>query len=334
MKRIFQLISLFVIVSLASPQLSAQQSVYHDPPEETYRDALELYGNQNYGSAREKFALYMRQQNDKSNAFYENAAYYTVACGIALRDKDALRQVQQFVAGYPESVWLPTIQFELGKLYFSSNKYRLALEAFAKVSPAKLNRAQRDEYYYKKGFCQMKLSKYGAALQSFQKVSSSKSTYARPAKYYTAHIRYQQGKYDQALQDFKVLEKDRRFGKAVPVYLVNIYYKQGDYQKVINEGGVYLDKADRRSRPEIARLVANAYYNLGDYEQALKYFEIYEPQSKKSTNPGEQYRIGYVKFKNGKYKQAIRNFQEASKQQGEMEQNAWYHLGFCYLETG
>jgi tetratricopeptide (TPR) repeat protein len=178
------------------------------------------------------------------------------------------------------------------------------------------------------------MSKLNAALKSFQKVSSSKNSFARPAKYYTAHIYYQQEKYDKALQAFKALENDKKFRKVVPVYMVNIYYKQGNFQKVIDEGNRYLNRADRKSKGEIARLIANAYYNQENYVQALKYFEIFEPLSKNSSDADEQYRIGYVKFSNGKYKQAIRNFQDASKKKGEQEQNAWYHLGFCYLETG
>ncbi len=334
MRRIFQIFSLLVVFSLSTLQLSAQKTVYHDPPQKTYREALNLFEQQNFGSARDFFTLYMQEEGDKSNTFYENASYYNVACGIALRDKDALRQVQQFVATYPESVWLPSIQFELGKLYFSSNKYRLALEAFRKVSPSKLNKSQRAEYYYKAGYCQLKLSKQNAALKSFQKVISTKSSYARPAKYYTAHIYYQQEKYDKALQGFKALEKDKKFKKVVPVYMVNIYYKQSNYQKVIDEGSKYLNISDRKSKGEIARLIANAYYNQEDYTNALKYFEIYEPTAKQGSDADEQYRIGYSKFKNQKYKQAIRNFQDASKKRGELEQNAWYHLGFCYLETG
>ncbi|MCF6169767.1 MAG: tetratricopeptide repeat protein [Bacteroidales bacterium] len=334
MNRTFQLISLFVLLALGTLQLSAQQTVYNDPPQETYRQAMVLFGQQNYGAAREMFSLYMQQQPDKSNSFYENARYYSVAGSIALREKDALIQVQQFVSAYPESVWLPTIQFELGKLYFGSNKYRLALEAFGKVSPAKLTKTQRAEYYYKKGYCQLKLSKPNPALKSFSKVSSTKSPYAKPAKYYTAHIYYQQEKYDRALTGFKALENDRKYSKLVPVYLINIYYKQGDYKKVINEGSLYSGKADRKSKGEIARLVANAYYNLNDYGEAAKYFGIYEPLAKQKKDPDEQYRIGYAKFSNREYKGAIRNFQNASSKKGGMEQNAWYHLGFCYLETG
>jgi len=275
---------------------------------------------------------YQQQELDKSNTFYENASYYVVASGIALRDKTALLDVQQFVANYPESVWLPTVRFELGKLYYSKNKYRLALDAFAKVSPYKLNKGQQAEYFYKKGYCQMKLSKYNAALKSFQQVSKSRSSYTKPAQYYTAHIYYQQGKYDKALAGFESMGNDKKFRKVAPVYMVNIYYKQGDYQKVIDEGEKYYNRADRKSKAEIARLMANAYYNQENYTQALKYFEMYEPTSK-SSDADEQYRIGYSKLQNGKYKQALRNFQDASKKKGELEQNAWYHLGFCYLNS-
>lgn len=323
-------VSFFMFLSL---HLFSQKTEIFADPGKTYNDALELFQQKNYGSAARLFEQVKQEIGNPANTFSENAAYYSTISTVYLGEKNALKKVEGFANEYPESSWLPAIQFELGKLYFSNRKYKNAISSFREVRPGQLSREQRTEYYYKRGFCELQLKREGAALKSFSKVTGSKSTYAGPAKYYTAHIQYNNGDYDKALSGFKALENDRRYKKYIPNYLIHIYYELGENQKVVDEGPAYLKKADSKTKGEIAGLVANAYYNLGDFEMALDYFELYERTIRKEITPAVQYRIGYVKFLTKRYKAAIYNFQEASKGDGTFTQNAWYHLGFCYLNS-
>lgn len=314
-------------------QLFAQETVIFEDPGNTYNKALELFQQENYGSAEVLFNRVMTEIDDPTNSFSENSAYYSTLSAVYLGDKNALKKVEKFVNEYPESVWLPTVYFELGKLYFSNRKYRDAIKTFHSVKPQQLSKDQRQEYYYDLGYSELQLEREDAALKSFSKVNDPKSTFASPAQFYTAHIHYTKGDYEKALNEFKGLENERRFRKYIPVYLINIYYETGQNQKVIDEGTGFYDNADSKTKGEIAGLIANAYYNLGDYQNSLEYFELYERIIRKEITPAMQYRIGYVKFLNGKYKAAIYNLQEASKGDDKYTQNAWYHLGFCYLNT-
>ena len=331
-KVLFSAVLWFSLLSFGT--LQAQKSVYYDPPQETYRQAITAYNQQNYGAAEPLFEKYMAENNDPHDTFYENAAYYSTICKVALGNKDALQSVRRFVTDYPESAWLPKVYFELGKLYFKSRKYAETLDAFEKTSPEKLNKIQKDEYYYKKGYSELSLNKFDEAAASFSQILDSKSNYGPAANFYYGHIQYQHGNYDEALKSFKAIENNKKFNKYVPYYILHIYYERGDYQLVINEGAGYLKKADRKIRGEVNRLIANAYYELEDYENALKYFEDYERYGSGKLTPDEHYRIGYTKFRNKQYHAAINNFQKASEAESSNTQNAWYNLGFCYLNTG
>lgn len=324
----------FLLLYLIAFQAIAQKTIIREPPQETYLEALTLFQNQNYGSAQKEFDRFMKEVDDPSNTFYENASYYSTVCAVHLGNKDALNQVKAFASAYPESAWIPTINFELGNLYFDNRDYTEALNSFKQVVPKQLSKEQKEEFYYKKGYCELEIGRLDAALNSFENVQGTKSSYGEPAKYYTAHIYYQKEQYSKALDGFKALEDSRRFGKYVPGYLIHIYYELGDNQKVIDEGLPYLDKTDNKSKAKIASLIANAYFNLGDYDQALEYFNMYENNTRTKITSEENYRIGYCKFLKGEYKGAIYNFQEASRENEKFIQNAWYHLGFCYLNTG
>ena len=314
-------------------RVDAQETVYNTPPTETYRKAQTLFESQNFGAARQMFMQAMSEESDQHGAYYENAAYYSIACAVELQDKDAYNLALQFAATYPESAWIPSIKFELGNLLFKSKKYDETLDMLRQISPGQLNQSKRIEYYYQMGYCEMKLNNYDNALQNFKKITDSRSEHGRAANYYYAHIQYMKGNYDEALKGFKAIENDRKFKKYVPNYLMHIYYIQGQFEKVVDEGKLYFNTSSKTTKAELGRLLGNSYYNLHDYVHALEYYEFYESGGRREQSPGEQYRIGYCKFMNEKYKESIPNFQEATKEGGTMEQNAWYHLGFCYLNS-
>jgi TolA-binding protein len=328
-------IVIFFIVSLLffALALPAQKTAIYTTENKTYNDALQLFQQENYGAASVLFQQVKKDIDDPSNIFYEDAEYYLTLSAIYLGNTDAFRRVNEFSDNYPESAWLPSIQFELGKLYFGKRRYSQALQAFNKSRPGQLSRDQRDEFHYKKGYSLLSLGKEDAALRSFSSVSGSNSSFASAASFYTAHIHYSEGEYNKALTEFEALKDNRRFSKYVSNYLIHIYFELGEYQRVVDEGTAFLKKADRKTRGGMAGLVANAYYNLGDYASALQYFEMYEINARKELSPAEHYRIGYTKYVNEKYRAAIHNFQEASKGSEEFAQNAWYHLGFCYINT-
>jgi len=328
------LIIILLFSLIGQSLMFSQKTVYYDPPQSTYRQALALFEQKNYGAAKQMFNQFMNEVDNTHNSFYENAAYYNTVCNIELSNKDALKRVEHFVTDYPESTWLPKIYFELGKLYFKKKKYTQTLDAFQKTSPEKLSKEKRSEYYYKKGYSELSLNQFDDAAASFSKILDSETTYGPAANFYYGHIQYQKGKYDEALISFKAIEDNKRFNKYVPYYIIHIYYERGDYNKVIEAGNTYLNKADRKTRSEVARLIANSYYNLGDYKNALEYFLEYERSGSKNLSPDEHYRIGYAKFVNEQYRSAISNFQKASETESDNTQNAWYNLGFCYLNTG
>jgi TolA-binding protein len=321
------------VLLLLSAGTFAQQTVYNSPINITYREASSLFNQHNYGSALMAFEKYMSEEQNKKSASYEDAVYYSTVCSVKLGNKNAINKVKKFMADYPASTWIPTINFELGNIYYKDKKYSKALDTYNSLSESKIDVSQRSEYLYKKGYCQMKQSQFDQALASYRKVMDTESSYAKPANYYFAHIQYQKGNIEEALIAFKTIESDRKFRKHVPLYLIKIYYQQGEYKTVITEGVKYMPKAAKQEKSNIARLIANSYYNLNNFEKAYEYFAIYESRGKRNDDPAEQYRIGYSKYVVEKFKDAIRNFQEATKAGGIIEQNSWYYLGYCYLYT-
>ena len=264
----------------------------------------------------------------------EDANYYLAECALKNHQKDAEFRLLSYANLYPESSRIPSVQFNLGELYFARRRYSRALQFFNKVLPRHLGRGQRFSYFYKKGYCLMKRNQTDEALKLFQKVIDSKSPYAQPAGYFTAHIHYQKGDYDEALREFLAVKDDPRYRKYVPEYLIHIYYQQKQYQKVVELGRNYLKSVSSKQKAEMNRLIANAWFQLGDYARAMPFFETYENLTRKQISAQESYRIGYTYFKNQKFQEAIPEFQQATAGDESLAQNAWYHLADCYEQTG
>ena len=313
--------------------ITAQNTVYYNSLEVTFREANELFSQDNYGSAIVAFEKYMAESENKNSATYEDAAYFATICAINLRYKDASYRISRFIADYPSSAWIPSVKYELANIYFKDNKYSEALDIYKQLSPSKLSREQQYEYYYKTGYCQMKQSEFDRSLASFSRIMNTKNQYSNAATYYYGTIHYQKGNYNEALDAFDKIKNDRKFKKYIPTYILNINYELGNYQQVIDEGQPFLNHAKRKEKSELAQLIANSYYNLENYDKAYEFYVMAEQNGYRSDDPEEEYRIGYCKFAKEEYKSAVNNFQNAIKAGGIVESNAWYYLGYCYLFT-
>ena len=122
MKKNIAIAILSFIFLLVGSHLFAQKTAYFNAPQKTYREALKLFDEANYGASRQLFEKFLTEKTDKSNTFHENANYYIAVCAVQLDSPDAASQVQGFAAEYPESAWMPSINFEMGKLYYQKEQ--------------------------------------------------------------------------------------------------------------------------------------------------------------------------------------------------------------------
>ncbi len=324
---------LLLILLAGSRFATAQQTLWYSGSPALYREATELFNNNEYGAAKTLFKQYFEKYAAVDRSKTEAARYYSAMSSVALKDPFALEKLNNFATRYPESSFAPSVHFAMANLYFDKHKYTQVLEMYAGVSPSDLTKTEKLEYFYKEGFSYLKKNQLEEALNAFSRIMNAKGEYASAASFYYAHIQYQKGNFDKALKAFKAIKHNRKFKKLIPAYLMHIYYQKGNYQKVIEEGEKFFNSSGSKNKADLARMVGNAYYELGDFKNALTFFIDYERSARHSISADEQYRIAYTKFRNEKYQQAIANFQKAITGETKMAQNAWYYLGFCYQKS-
>ncbi|MDP3462811.1 MAG: tetratricopeptide repeat protein [Bacteroidales bacterium] len=323
----------FILILVFLPPVNGQQSVYHDNPDALYREAVDLFEKELYEAAREKFQHIMSVNNDRQSVAYVDAAYYDAVCAIELGQPDAAEKVKSFASNYRSSRWMSRITLLQARILFKENKYQEAINTFRKVSPASLTKAERNEYFYKTAYAQLRTNDPDRALVNFAKVKEEKGVYQNPSLYYYAHIQYLKANYDDALKHFKRIEKDKTYNKLIPVYVMQIQFYKGNYDEVIEMGDGVMATIDNKRKADIAGMLAEAWYKKNNYTKALEYYTIYEQTSRKQFSRDDHYQIAFTKFSTGRYKEAIVNFQQAIGKDDPLSQNAYYYLGRCYYET-
>ncbi len=321
---------LFLVAAVSSP---AQRTRQYDDPQASFSLAMDLFNKEKYVAAQEVFGKVIMAIADPYAVTRIHAAYYHALCAYELYHKDATDLYTDFIRMYPENTMAQLAQFQLAKLRYRNKEYRAALDAFKKTDIRQLNPEEKNEYYFKPGYCYLKENNLPMAEQSFQKILNAESRYQGPANYYYAHIAYQKNDLDKALEGFERLSEDETFKEVVPLYILQIKFKQQKYDEVIGLGNQLAVEMDDRKNADIVRMVGESYFKTSHFQEALPLLEKYSKTSGGHMTEQDWYQLGYAFYREGNYLQAIQAFQKTTGTPDSLSQNAYYHLGDCYVRT-
>lgn len=316
------------VISVQQNCYAQRTSAYRDI-EFTYRTAIDLYAKQKYSAAAKHFEEVVNHHNGQWNEMSINARYHVALCHLYLFRKDAEYLLLTFLREHPQASQCKTIYFLLGKHYYGDKKYKKAAEYFVQVDKFNLTESQLAEYYFKFGHSNFILGKKEEASVAFNEIKNTENTYQKPAIYYYAHISYEEKKYQVALENFLLIEKESGFNAIVPYYITQIYYFQHNYSKTIEYGLPLLDSVVPKREAELNLVLGASYYNLKKYEQAFPYLEKYSTLG--APGRDESYRLGFCALETKQNQKAITWFNKCVNVNDELAQTALYHMAIAYL---
>ena len=321
---------LFGIFFLVCVGAFSQKTAIYTHSDQSFRTALELFQKQKYGSAQKQFSRVIESyKSEPNNLTRIDAEYYSALCALELFHKDAELLLKKFIADHPESPQTQTAYFHLGKYNYRKKQYNKAVEWFEKVDVYDLTNEELSEFYFKRGYSYFEEDSTVKAQKDFFEIKDIDNKYAAPATYYFGHIVYAEKNYQTALQHFNKLKKNESFGPIVPYYIAQIYYLQGKYDSAIAYATPLLDSTTKRVL-ELTKIIGESYYRTGRYKECLPYLEKYKGYASYLKKP-EWYQLGFAYYKNEVYNSAIYCFQNATSGNDSLSQNAYYHLGDCYM---
>lgn len=302
--------------------------------EDSYDEGIELYRKEQFGNSQQKFDAYVRA-NGINSASEKNtsAEYYASMCAIKLFNKDAKVRVEAFADKNGLSPLKNQLFLEYANYRFSTKRYKEANEYYDRVDEFRISDAQLNELQFKNAYSLLQQEKNKEAKKLFFKLRDKDSKYSNSARYYYAHILYSDSSYAEALTNFLPLQADKDFSPFVPYYLAQIYYRLKDFDKLVEVGEELIQKASEKRAPEIAKLLSDAFYKRNDFSNCIKYMDLYKEKGGKMRHL-DNFQLGYSNYKLGRYQVAIESFNKITSGKRALSQNAYYHLGDCYVKTG
>lgn len=324
------LLAIFSIVYITNIALG-QETQNYSQPDAIFRKALNLYHKEMYASSQKLFEDYIKVSDNHLHHLKTEAEFYRAMCAIELTNNDAEYLIGTFINNHPESQKIDLAYFAMGKMQYQHKHYAKAIMWMSKIDRNGIDQEKRFEMQFVLGYCYFMTNDYDNANKWLYQVKDVDNKFAAPATYYYAHIAYIQKKYATALKGFEKLTDNETFAPIVPFYISQIYYLQGDYQKVITYSPPLLSTNTTKRTPEIARIIGESYFKLKQYDSSQVYLEKYADKTPQLTRD-DHYLLGFAYYKNSKYADATKHLERVSTTDDSLSQNAHYHLADCYIQ--
>jgi TolA-binding protein len=302
-----------------------------------YNKAIDLYNKGVYVEAQQLFSQERSSTSATDQTKLSNIDYYNAMCALKLKQSNAEITAQTFINKYPDSRLRNDLIFWLGIYYYDvKNSHRDATKYFQQVKRSELTQGEQGELDFKYGQTLLKAGNTDEALQCFANAKNNIHTrFASQAEYYYAHTLYEQKKYAASLESFLNLKNDNDYSAIVPYYILQIYFYQKEYDKVIDEGISFYEKAAKQRQGEVARVLAEAFLYKNDYAKAREYFDKYENSvtARGKISAADYYLMAYIDFEQKNYDKAAQTLQRITVKNDTLSQKILYLLGGAFVNS-
>ncbi len=308
--------------------VTAQQTAIYTNDFAAFQNALTLYQNKQYSAAQSQFLKIERASTNES--IKADCAYYAANAAIRMNQQGAEQMMEDFVANHPTSTKRNNAFMEVGTYYFEIGRFPQAMKWFDKVDEGNLSFAERESFYFQKGYTYFQNKRPTEAQKYFNRITTSKE-YGAQAKYYLGYMAYEGDDYQEASQFFEGVEDDERLSENLSYFQADMNFKLGNFEEAIRLGKEQYGRSNPREKSELSKIIGESYFNLGQYEAAIPYLSEYRGARGRWNNT-DYYQLGYAYYMQKDYAKAITEFNKIIDGRNAVAQNAYYHLGDSYLK--
>ena len=310
----------------------SQQTTVYTNPTSVYQKAVDLFDKEKYGAALHEFEAVLEAEENRSSELYANASFYKALSALKLFNRNAEFLLEQFIINYPESPKVKEAYFLLGRYNYRKHNWKKVLAWYEFVDEFDLNAKDKAELFFRSGYAQFQLGNTEEASRKFYEIKDVDNWFYAPANYYYAHIAYENGQFETALNTFKRLENDPKFAVVIPYYISQILFLQEKYAAVIEYASPLLEMPKLKREAEIARIIGEAYYQEQSYQKAIPFLERYKKEGTEFTRD-DNYQLAFAYYKTDNHKKAIDEFSKLIYAKDELAQISAYYLADCYIQT-
>jgi tetratricopeptide (TPR) repeat protein len=264
------------------------------------------------------------------------AAFYEAVDALRSRQADGIPLAEAFVREHRFHPLTQYIHYELGRYYFQERDFARALASLENIESDRLSQDTRSDTQWMLGYGYFMQNQYNKAYEQLASLKSYANPYRGAALYYCGYIRYQEGKYQEALRDLAAATEYPEFAAHAHYLIALTHYSKQQYQEVV----AYANKVPTQEvNPQFLLILGDSHYQLQQYQEAAKAFEQYQRKQSIAQLPSAvRYRIAYSYYASGRYAQAIDIFRSLTGLQSQdpneqrLAQEAMYYMGLAYLK--
>ena len=307
-----------------------QQSIIDASIITDFNNALKLYNNKAYAAAQKTF-LKVKNKAVNSSNLKSDATYFDAMCAIKLNQTGADKKVFSFVDEYPTSNKKNKAFFNVGNYYFANKKASYSLKWYNKVNVDQLSKKNKKEVNFKMGYAFLVTNNLRLAKERFLPLIND-AKYGNDSRYYYGYIAYKLEDYGIAESTLKEIADNESYRAEISYYLLDISFKAGKFKRCVDVGTKLIGSVRKKEQSEISKIIGESYFNLKKYKEAIPYLKAYRGKKGKWNNT-DFYQLGYAHYKQNDFENAINNFNKIIDEKNAVAQNAYYHLGECYLNS-
>jgi TolA-binding protein len=326
----FSTLLILLLLILMDNSFAQQPQAYNERDDQLLL-INQMIDNSNYLSAQSLINKLNIQNSDLLTESYLD--YYEAMISLISGSREGPGLAKKFEYKHSQFSKLDKLKLEKGNYYFKKKKYKNAAAEYEQVNPKYLDRIDKNTYYFKIAYSYFENGKMDPAKKMFYKVKDTDSDYAASATYYYSHINYDQQNFATALKGFNTLTGHPTFKSIVPYYISQIYYQEGNYDKLLETAPDLFKEAKGQRKNEIAKLVGDAYFKLSEFDNSIGYLDYYRLNSQSGYTRSDYYQLAYANMMTEDYENAIKYFEKVRNKDDALSQNALYNLANCYLQT-
>lgn len=315
----------------------AQQSLWYEDPYRDFKEGQELFRQGHYAAAAKIFERIEKSApntvDDKVYDYQVASSYYRAVCALELYNPNAENQLLDFVNAHEDDPLKVQAYYQLGRYYFRDKKYKTAIDWFSKVQPADLEPDDRTAFSFQLGYSYFNRKMLSRAKPLFDQVRRKNSTYYYPANYYYGYLALQDGEFEDALASFDIAAESKTYAKVVPYSVAQVYFAQGDYDRVIEYVQPYIEDSRLKYYVEMQQLIGQAYYAKGEHAKALPYLQFYVDEARKVRSE-DYFQLASAFYAAEQYPDAIKNFSKLDVADDSLGQEALFLSGTAHLKLG
>lgn len=298
-----------------------------------FRQAKEYFDAKNYVAAKEEFKQYLQALepiNGEQAGQKVLAEYYITLCTIYMSQPESEVLAERFVDNHPEHPQSVKLLRDLGSFFYDNGDYAKAIKYLSRSSETNLAAK------YKLAISYYETKSFKNALKLFDEIKvTSNEEYSLTAAYYAAVMNFQEKRYADAINDFKIAESSSKFRADIPNWISMCFFHQGKFNELLNYAEPILrQKSSSYKLDQLSLLVAEVQFKLGYYEKAVLNYELAEKSSNNAITNAIKYRQGFSLYKTNQFNKAADVLKPVAASKDTLAQYAAFTLGLSQLKAG